>query len=302
MKTYQFVWRMICYRPWLYLVDMVLWACIHVSPILPGLIAQQFFNTLSAQKQLSGDIWLLIVLLLATASGRVVLVFGGALADIPHRFIMSSLLRHNLLQRILERPGARAVPDSPGEAISRFRDDAEHVEDFISWTLDSIGTTLFAIISFIILLRINVLITLLVFVPLIGVVVVVRIARTRLEKYRVASRQATGKVTSAIGEIFATVQAIQIAGAEKHVVEHFQTLNEQRRVFMLRDRLMTELLDSTFENTVGLGTGFILLLAAQLLHMGQLGVGDLALFIYYLAFVSGFTQDLGSTLAQYTQA
>ncbi len=120
MKTYQFVWRMICYRPWLYLVDMVLWACIHISPILPGLIAQQFFNTLSAQKQLSGDIWLLIVLLLATASGRVVLVFGGALADIPHRFIMSSLLRHNLLQRILERPGARAVPDSQVRLSAAF--------------------------------------------------------------------------------------------------------------------------------------------------------------------------------------
>jgi ATP-binding cassette subfamily B protein len=71
---------------------------------------------------------------------------------------------------------------------------------------------------------------------------------------------------------------------------------------MLKDAVLTQLLDSTFENTVGLGTGFIMILAAQSMHSADFSVGDLALFIYYLTFVTDFTHELGMLLATYTQA
>jgi ATP-binding cassette, subfamily B, bacterial len=123
----------------------------------------------------------------------------------------------------------------------------------------------------------------------------------RLEKYRQASRTATGQVTSIIGEIFSTVQGIKVAAAEPYIIEHFQQLNERRRATMLRDRVLEQMLNSTFGNTVGLGTGLILILAAQAMHTTQLGVGDIALFIYYLAFVTDFTQFFGMFLAHYAQ-
>jgi ATP-binding cassette, subfamily B, bacterial len=214
---------------------------------------------------------------------------------------MSALLRRNMLERILERPGARAVPHSPGEALSRFRDDAELAEDAISWTLDSIGEGIFAITAVAILFTISAKITLLVFFPLVGVVAIVQSASKRLETYRTASRQATANVTSALGEIFDTAQAIKVAGAEEHIVDYFQTLNEKRRVLMLRDTILSKMLDSTFENTVGIGTGFILILASKSLGTTNFTVGDLALFIYYLAFVTDFTHLFGMFLAHYKQ-
>jgi len=70
---------------------------------------------------------------------------------------------------------------------------------------------------------------------------------------------------------------------------------------MLSDRVLTDALDAIFENTVGLGRGFILILAALTLHTTHLGIGDLALFIYYLTFVAAFTQSFGTLIAQYTQ-
>lgn len=301
MKTFQFMWQMIRYRPWLYLVDCIFWTLVHLSPLVPGLIALAFFNTLTAHSHINFILWGLIALLVVTALARVVVLLGGALADILHRFTMSALLRCNMFERILERPGARAVPYSPGEAISRFRDDAELAEDAISWTLDAIGRGLFAIIAVAILLTISAKITLLVFFPLVGVVAIVQAVSKRLEKYRTASRLATGNVTSAIGEIFETVQAIKVAGAEKHVVDHFQVLNEKRRETMLKDTVLTQALDSTFGNIVGLGTGLILILAAQSLGTTNFSVGDLALFIYYLAFVTDFTQFFGMFLAHYKQ-
>ncbi len=301
MTTFQFLWRMIRYRPWLYLLDCILWALIHMSPLIPGLIMLAFFNTLSANIPLNATLWGLIALLIVTALSRVMIILCGGLVDSLHRFNMSGLLRRNMLERILERPGARAVPYSPGEALSRFRDDADLVENAISWTLDSIGDGLFAIVAVIILLTISVKITLLVFLPLVSVIAIVQAVSKRLEKYRAASRSATGRVTSAIGEIFSTVQAIKVAGAEHHVVKRFEQLNAERQTTMLRDTVLTQSLDSTFENTVGLGTGLILILAAQSLGSANFSIGDLALFIYYLAFVTDFTHLFGMLLAYYHQ-
>ncbi|MDP9374893.1 MAG: ABC transporter ATP-binding protein/permease [Chloroflexota bacterium] len=291
------MWRLMRYRPWLYAANGLFWTLIHLSPLAPGLIAREFFDRLEA----GGVVWWPIALLLAVALARIGLVLCGALTDILHRFTMSALLRRNLLARILERPGARAVPGSTGEAISRFRDDAEQAEDAISWTLDTIGTALFALGALAILLSINARITLLVFLPLVGVVAVARGAGGRIERYRAASRQTTGNVTGALGEMFGAAGAIQLAGAEARVIDHFRRLCDERRRLTLRDRVLTQTLDSVFANTVSLGTGLILLLSARAMAAGRFTVGDFALFVYYLAFVTEFTQFFGSFLAHYQQ-
>ncbi len=132
MKTYHYLWQMIRYRPVLYAINAFLWLLIHLTPLIPGLIAQQFFNRLPQIGHLDTELWLLAALLVATTLARVVLIFMGGWIDALHRFSMNGLLQRNLLECILERPGARAVPSSPGEALSRFRDDTEQAENAIS--------------------------------------------------------------------------------------------------------------------------------------------------------------------------
>lgn len=246
-------------------------------------------------------IWELIALLAATAAVRFFIIVGGGLARLLYAFAINALLRYNLLERILEQPGARAIPGSTGEAINCFRDDAQTVVDMFGWIHVLIAQIALSTVAFILLLHINVQITLLVFVPLVCILLITQRLRTRLTKYRQASRQATGRISSIIGEIFSAVQAIQVAGAEPHVIAHFRTLNEHRRSQMLRDRVLTDALDSSYANIVGLGTGFILILAALSVHTAHLGIGDLALFIYYLGFIANYAQYLGTILAHYTQ-
>jgi ABC-type multidrug transport system fused ATPase/permease subunit len=301
MKTSSYLWQLIRYRPVLFSFDVFIWLLVSLSPIIPGLIIQQFFNRLPQVGHLTTELWLLAALPVAIALARAALYFVGAWIDPLHRTYMYGLLQRNLLERILERPGARPVPTSPGEALNHFRDDTRQVENAISWAIDAIGMGMFAIVAIILLLRIDVLITLLVFVPLVGIVGIIQMMKKRLHRYRNASRQATGRVTGSIGEIFGTVQAIQLAGAEQHVLSHFRILNDQRKQAALTDSVFSQMLDSTFGNTVGLGTGLILILASLTVKQGQLGVGDLALFIYYLAFVTDFTQFFGMFLAHYTQ-
>lgn len=299
--TYRLMWRMIRYRPGLYAIDATMWALIHLSPLAPGLLAQAFFDSLSGAAVAGLNTWSVVALVVVTALVRVALILGGALADIRHRFTMSALLRHNLLRAILAKPGAQALPSASGSALNTLRDDAEQAEDAISWTLDSIGTLLFAGAAVVILLRVDSQITLLVFTPLVLVVGLAQRASARIERYRTAARGATERVSGLLGELFGAVQAVQVAGAEDRVVARFRRLSDQRRDMMLRDRLLTSSLESIFTNIVSIGTGLILILAAQNMRQSTFSVGDFALFVFYLGYVTEFTQWLGTFLAHYRQ-
>lgn len=301
MRTYQYIWRMLLFRPWLYLLNMVLWTAIYTAPMVPGLILREFFNALTNEEAARFSVTTLVVLMVAQGAGRMALNLAGMVADAYHRFSMSALLRRNVLERILERPGARAVPGSPGEAISRFRDDGQYAEDCIDWTLDVTGSAVFAAVVVVILVAVDPWITLFVFLPLLLVVAAAQALSGRMEHYRVASRRATGDVTGAIGEAFAGVQAVQVASAERHVVANFRALNAARGASMVKDRVYTQAFQSIYANTVNLGTGLILLLAAERMKAGTLSVGDFALFVYYLGFVTDFVAFLGRFLTTYKQ-
>jgi len=301
MKTSRLLWRMITYRPWLYAVNALLWALIHLSPLIPGLIIQRFFNIFSSESGSSQLVWTLIALLAATALGRGALFISGVWIDQLHRFTMSALLRRNILAAILDRPGAAALNHTPGEVLSRMRDDAQGAEDAISWTLDVIGMGTFAIVSIGILLSISVPVTLFVFVPLVAVIAASQMASTRIYRLRKSSREASGQAVSAVSEMFDAVQAIKVAGAEEHVINHYRALGNQRRSAMLKDRLLNQLLDAVNASAVHLGTGAILLISASPLQATRLPLGDFALFVYYLGFVTDFTQFFGRFLANYRQ-
>ena len=58
-----------------------------------------------------------------SACWMVAIVFVASVGGIPFYFRVNGLLQRNMLARILERPGAKAVPGSVGEAISTLRDD-----------------------------------------------------------------------------------------------------------------------------------------------------------------------------------
>ncbi|KRF31811.1 ABC transporter ATP-binding protein [Paenibacillus sp. Soil787] len=301
MNTYQYLWGLIMYRPIRYLVNAIAWTVIYLAPIAPGLITKEFFDSLTGTSALGYGVWGLIALLMAAALGRIMLIVIGFITDVNFRFRMGMLLRRNLLEHVLKQPGAQAIPVSPGEAISHFRDDVDQSEEAASWSVDVFGMTCFALVSGYILIRIDAQMTLLVFMPIVLVITAAQLATVRLQKYRAASREATSKVTGEISEMFGNVQAIQVAGAEKRVIARFSSFGDNRRKAMLKDRLMGELLDSVFSNSVNLGTGLILLLAGTKMRAGTFTVGDFALFVYYLTFVTQFITNVGKFITYFKQ-
>ena len=227
MPIYKHLWQMIRYAQRLYWVDTLLWMGIVGLPIVPGLLIQQFFNGLTEQARESPWVW--FALLLAVGIARVVAIFLGRITKTQHRFLMSGLVRHNLLLGLLNRPGAElsvgrasGKKTSPGELLSYFRDDALHIENTVVFTNEILAETVFALVSLDLLLSVNVRMTLLVFLPLCAIAFLVHRAEHRLKRYRRTSRQATQQVTGLIGELFTAVQAVKVAGAEASMLNELQ--------------------------------------------------------------------------------
>jgi ATP-binding cassette, subfamily B, bacterial len=301
-QPWWYYWRLMRFVPWIYTINLLAIIGVFLLELVPGLIARWFFDSLSGAAPAGLDLWSLVALLIASAAARVGCTMVLPASNTTFVYTAGALLRKNMLARVLERPGARALPASSGEAISRFRED---IDDTL-WSLimfnDLVASTIFAALGLSIMASINAFITATVFLPLALVVVVTNLVRGRIEAYRKASREAAGGVTGFLGELFGAVQAVQVAGAEERAVAHFRRLNDARRVSGLRDRLFNEVLNAVFLNTVNLGTGMILLLSADAIRAGSFTLGDFALFIYYLGWITDFTGLFGMTLARYRQA
>jgi ATP-binding cassette subfamily B protein len=302
IPTIKFIWGVIRFQPVRYFFNAMAMILLMLAWQMPGLISREFFNMLSGQAQAGFSLWSLLALLVMSAIARIYGIFGLIRTNVPFQFMIHTLLQKNMLSRILQQPGARALPEEPGKAIARFREDVNELPLFGLWFNDLLGSAIFTAIALAMMISINPTITAIATAPLIVLVAVSNIATRRVEKYRKASREATGAVTGFIAESFGAIQAIKVAGAEKRLISHFGQLNERRRTTSLKDRLFEEVLGSVFWNAGNLGTGLILILAAQSLRTGSFTVGDFALFVYYTASFAEATGFIGFLMARYKQA
>ena len=169
MKTYQYMWRMMLYRPVLYFFDVLTWVVLTLVELAPGLLAKLFFDTLTGDQPYQFGVTGIVILLLVSEVAHLILITTGALLDTHHRFRMSALVRRNMLAHVLKRPGARAIPGSTGEALNTFRDDGETIKDILSWFVDQVSIAGFAFVALGIMLRINARIALITLLPLLAV-------------------------------------------------------------------------------------------------------------------------------------
>ena len=293
---------LIRYQKGRYALNVLTWASIWVMPMIPALITKAFFDRITGEATAGFNVPTLVMFVVVYAFGRISVMFLGMWNDAHLMFRIGTLMRRNMLERIFELPGAQSMKESPGEAISRFRDDVdENVESF-SWTVDMVGLFVFSGLAVWILVGIDGTLTALVFGPTIAVVYLAAIARHRIKRYREASREATGRITEALGETFGSVQAIKVAGAEHSMITHFRALNDRRRVAAIKDKVLTAMLESLFWNMINVGTGLILIVAASSMRSGEFTVGEFAVFVYFLGFVTDAGFFLGLFIARYQQA
>ncbi|MCB9112863.1 MAG: ABC transporter ATP-binding protein [Anaerolineales bacterium] len=302
LPAWKVVLELIRFRPWLWFVDFASVAIMRfVWQIAPALILKAFFDMLTIGTQLKFGIWSIVAFFVSLWLGRIIGTYGFYYADVPIFADMGTLMRKNLLTHILKRPGASQLPDSPGEAISRFKGDVQEIPIFVIMINDvTVGLMVIAV-SIVLMTQISPSFTFMALIPLVIVGIVANIATTRISHYRRASRQAAGKVTGFIGEFFGAVQAVKIATAEKNIIGHFHKINDERRRLTVREKLFDEVLGSIYRNTSTLGTGVILILVGQSMRTGSFTLGDFSLFVYLLQSMGDLTTMGGMLWARYKQ-
>jgi ABC-type multidrug transport system fused ATPase/permease subunit len=309
MNPIQLWWRQVSFRPGIYAIQTIFYICYTLSLAFSGLILQAFFDRLADEPGA-----LTLVAVIALQMGNTILAMLGlgganAIGFYVYRHSIQAWLFGNIFASILKQPGAQPLPTdrSSGEAMSfgmalnTMRDDIKSIFDFDIELADLVGFGLTALIAFIAMFQVSVPITLGVFTPLIAIIYIANHLRERIERYRVASREAAGRATGAIGEIFSSVQSIQVNNAEEQILNHFRRLNEARRQASVRDQLLTRLVDALSENMVVIGTALVLILSAQAVQAGRFTVGDFALFVAYIWPVTALFRNIGGLIALYQQ-
>lgn len=306
-STWWYVARLIAFRPGLYILSTIGIVSFYLWPLVMGAVVRQIFDQISNRALLASDvratIWALAGVLIGAAVAQTFTALCYPLGEKAIMLVADTLMRHNLLRSILRRPGANALPpdSSPGEAISRLRDDMAHISVFMTWTADPLGQILAFGIAFVTLARIDLRVTLFGFLPLVVILTFVNLLNNRIRRYRKANQEAIGQVTGLLGELFGAVQAVKVAGAERHIVAHLQRVNEVRRAAALRDQLLSNLINACSFGATNIATGVLLILAAQTLQSGQLSVGDFALFASYLSWMAYVMGMVGGYVTKYQQ-
>jgi ATP-binding cassette subfamily B protein len=305
MNPIYFWWRLVRFRPGFYTSAFCLYIGYTLSLAFSGLILRAFFDRLAGEP---GALAITMVVLLQLGNTLLAMVgLGGANAIGFYHYYPATqaLLFRNLFARLLHRPGAQPLPPgqnfSVGGVINSLREDVHQTREFDSHLNDLFSFGLTAVVAVIAMLQVSIPITLGVFAPLIAIVLITNRLSDRIERYRVASRTASAQVAGAIGEIMGAVQAIQVNNAEERILAHFRRLNETRRQTIVRDELLTRLINALSGNTVVIGTALVLLFAARAMQRGDFTVGDFALFVAYIWPITEWFRNIGALLAVYKQ-
>ena len=312
IPTWKLTGLMIKNQWWVYTLYFLFSLLIFAEQLAPGLIVKTIFDRLSGQDALNQStqsnmtfLWGMIALYLGIEVARLFVAIGYEYYGMTFRLLTTSLLRSNLMASILRRRSDQPLPVSPGEALNRFHynEDMGEVTDFPTWIPDQVGKWVAAAIALVIMARINLTITLVIFIPLFSIIILSRLAWGRLLGTYRQGRLALDASTGFLGEAFGAVQAVKVAGAEEGVIAHLASLNQARAQVEVRQVFYRGLLEALNNSVVHFGIAVMLFMAGTAIGLGSFTVGDFALFVSYLWFTTQVPSEIGTFYGDYkTQA
>jgi len=305
-STAYFLWRLLTYRPITAIIITLLEILAYaVAPVLMGRLIERALDAVSVSGAAPQSVLTACALVVGLGLGKALV----ALIDYGVWFywirLLASLIRKNLLRSILSYPGARALPGSSGEAISRFRGDAWAVPECLDHLNLLMQTGAFAVVAIISMLRIDWRVGLAAILPLAITAAISVIASPRVEKLRAAARKATGAVTGWIAEMFGASEALKAAHAEERMLSRLESLSETRRRTDLRASILRVLLRSLGSSAAHIGMGLTLLIIGLVQTSPNripVTVGQLGMISFYLSTMVWTANMVSYALPAYVEA
>ncbi len=295
------VWSLIRFRPGWFMLNLVFVSLFIVTRLIPGWLEKQFYDGLTGAVNLSVSLYVVLALIVLVELGRTAVNLLGEWGSERVRTAAQSLMRLNMVQAILRKPGAQPLPVPTGDVINRMDDDLGDFADFPTWTPEVVGDTLFALFAFIIMFQIAPVITLVAIVPLVAVFFLTRWAWNHFLRLVRITRVSDSRVTAFLGETFGAIQAMKVADAETAVTHYFRTLNEERRQANVRFGLFWAIFQQATGGLGDVAVAVMVVMSGVALAQGTFTVGDFVLFSGYLFFASRFPATIGGYLSEIAQ-
>jgi len=156
MTTGRTAFRLLRYRPRLFLGTILFRGIDDLAPFATGLIMKAFFDTLTGDAPAGLTAWTLVALYFVLEVGDRGVLFAAAIVGARWRFTVESLLRKNLLTAALAVSNPPALSDASGETTNRFRDDVEGVVEYLETYIHLWGNMVFAALAIAWMARIDV--------------------------------------------------------------------------------------------------------------------------------------------------
>lgn len=293
--------KLAAYR-WLDYVNILVQTLIfYGSDLVPGLVVQRLFDQLASGQPGATPAWMLLAVLFGALLAKWISVMVWFFSDGRMLVAVQTLLRRNMLIHVLRRPGAQALPGSAGDAISRFRDDAQEYLRFLTF-LPDLPTQMIALGSMLLILaNVNLRLTLIALVPIVLSMFAAQMASRAVRRHRRATQDAIGAVTGSLGEILGAVQAVKLSGNSAHVVSAFERAGDIRRKALLRITLVLQFLNVFSWNAAAVATAGVMIGAVLTGDINTMTPGELGLFVTYfssMGFIVGFFSEV---LSRYRQ-
>lgn len=283
-----------------YFFSYIQWVGFHLAPLAIGLMLKIVLDRLSDGRP--GVPWLLLAIFLGVEVGRWSLLVSAAVQWHGAWVYWQTVPRVNMLRALATSsgPAAGRLPGSPGEAVSRFRDDVQDLALVLDVWLDISGAALGAAIAVVVMAAIDPVAALAVTVPVVIALSASWVLGPRLRTWRRRSREATAQVTGFIGDTFGSILAVKAAGAEAAIDSRFAELNAERAKVSRIDQVGSELIRSLGYGTGEVAAGVVLVLVAASFRRGELSVGDIGLFVSYVTVIAALPRWAGR-LGAYTR-
>ena len=176
-------WSLIRFRPWAFMAGVVFISYAFVMRLVPAWLERTYYDQLTGDIESSVTLWTLLALIVAVEMARMLGDVAGHWGGAKTRMAGQSLMRKNLTENVLRKPGAVPLPVSTGDAMNRLDDDLADFVDFPTWIPELVGHGLFTLFALIVMFQIAPWITAVAIIPLVGVFFLNRFAFDRFLKY-----------------------------------------------------------------------------------------------------------------------
>lgn len=212
-------------------------------------------------------------------------------------------LRVKLQQHIIHLPVNYFDNHKTGELVSRIMTDVEGVRNLVGTGLVQLfGGILTSIISFILLIRINAMMTLYVLVPMFifGFIAMKAFGYIRpiFRKRGELNAKVTGRLTESLGGI----RVIKGFNAEEHEVNIFSQGVRELFFNVKKSLTSTSLVTSSSAFLLGIASLTIMGVGSLQIAQGAMTIGDFFAFTLYLGFLVAPIVQMGNIGSQITEA